>query len=992
MALLYLLLIAGVLHGQSRTITGTVTDENGGDPLIGVTVLEDGTSSGTVTDVDGTYSLTVSGPEAVLNFSYVGYLRQQQPVGQRSVIDLALVADNVALEEVVVVGYGKVRKSDLTGSVAQVSAEELSAYPVASATQALQGRAAGVQVQSTNGAPGSTPIVRIRGGTSINASSDPLYVVDGFVGGILPPPEEIASIEILKDASATAIYGSRGANGVVLVSTRRGQSGKARVTLNASYSLQNEIGRLDLLDADQYGDLIQEIDSAYVQGPDRVDWQDEIFRTGNIANVQLGFSGGSEQLDYYVSATAYDQTGIITNSDFQRFSLRSNLTFRLNEKLDLGVNLYGQKTNSQGVITQEGSGGASSTGVVMGAYLFEPDYGIVNANGDFSISRTGDPFNNPVATATQRTNENVGDATQANLQGNWTIIEGLTATLSAGASTTNYRGGSYIPTTLQAADQGRGGTGSINAGRNLNLLNENYLTYDRPLGATGNLNLVAGYSYQKERFESYRAESQSFITDAAGFYNLGGGSVPQQPASNLTETELVSWYGRVNYRLNDRYLLTFNARYDGSSTFSANNKYAFFPSAAVAWNLGREAFLVDANWLDNWKVRASYGVTGNRAIGAYQTLASFSTIAAIQNGQLVNAIRPTSVANNDLTWESTKQFNIGTDIDLLEGRLSLTFDYYDMRTEDLLFSVPLPEYSGFSSQLRNLGSTSNKGVEASVTVRSDFGDFSWDINLNASANRNRVEELPDDLDVFYSSSPGHLAGIGNTQVLREGEPVGSFLGFRYEGVYQEGDDFIPGSGFEQQAGGERFADIDGDGMLNNNDLTIIGDPNPDFIWGINNTFGYRNFDLNVFFQGSVGNDILSYTLLELGLLSGRTNATTESLNRWTPSNTNTDVPAANGGRSQKISSRYVYDGGYARLKNLALGYTLPASVLGAVRLSSLRIYLSAQNLLTITDYPGVDPETAYRSGGSTNANRNVGLDYGSYPNVKSYTLGINVGF
>lgn len=987
-----LLCCSGFVAAQSRSVSGTITDATNGDPLIGVTVLEDGTTSGTVTDVDGSYSISVSGPEAILNFSYVGYLRRQEVVAGRTVIDLELAPDNVALDEVVVVGYGKVRKSDLTGSVAQVSSEELSALPVASATEALQGRAAGVQVQSSNGAPGATPIVRIRGGTSINASSDPLYVVDGFVGGILPPPQEIASVEILKDASATAIYGSRGANGVVLVTTQRGRTGQARVTLNASYSFQEEINRLDLLDADQYANLIQEIDPAYQQGPANVDWQDEIFRGGSVGNYQLGVSGGSEQLDYFVSATAFDQQGVIINSDFQRYSLRSNLNFRLNDRIDLGVNLYGQKTSSKGVISQENSGGASNTGVVTGAYFFEPDYGLRDDNGNFTISRTGDPFNNPVATATERINENVGDATQANLIGNWRIFDGLTATVSGGAASTNYRGGNYLPTTLLAADQGRGGVGRINAGRNLNLLNENYLTYERPIGAEGNINVVAGYSYQKERFESFGAESQSFVTDAAGFYNLGGGANPQQPNSNLTETELVSWYGRLNYRLNERYLITFNARYDGSSTFSANNKYAFFPSAAVAWNLGREAFLENAEWLDSWKVRASYGSTGNRAIGAYQTLASFSTIAAIQNGQLVNAIRPTSVANNDLTWETTNQLNIGTDIDLLEGRLSLSFDYYDMQTEDLLFRVPLPEYSGFSSQLRNLGSTSNKGIEGSVTLRNDFGEFSWDLNLNASANRNEVVSLPDGLDVLYSSAPGHLVGIGNTQVLREGQPVGSFLGFRYEGVYQEGDDFLPGSGFEQQAGGERFADVNGDGMLNNLDLDIIGDPNPDFIWGFNNTLGYRGFDLNIFIQGSVGNDILSYTLLELGLLSGRTNTTVESLNRWTPTNTNTDVPAANGARSQKISSRYVYDGGYTRLKNLALGYTLPGNVLSALRISSLRVSLSAQNLITITDYPGVDPETAYRSGGSVNSNRNIGIDYGSYPNVKSFTLGLNVGF
>lgn len=503
---------------------------------------------------------------------------------------------------------------------------------------------------------------------------------------------------------------------------------------------------------------------------------------------------------------------------------------------------------------------------------------------------------------------------------------------------------------------------------------------------------MAGYSFQASESENWGARGTSFITDAFSFWNLGSSAVWQAPSSSFTDWQISSYYGRVNYSLSDKYLFTFNARYDGSSTFSRNHKWAFFPSGAIAWNMKNEKFLEDSDLISFWKWRGSYGITGNQAISPYQTLARFSPVFTVINNAPVNAVRPTTVANDNLTWETTAQLNIGTDMGFWNDRVTLSAEYYRMVTSDLLFAVQLPQYSGYTNQLRNIGQVENKGFELTIASRNLTGAFQWDTDINFSRNVNKVLSLPDGNEIQYGSGPGHMVGLGTTQLLREGYPVGSFFGWIYDGVYQEGDEFIPGGGFEQIPGGERFRDLNGDGVLNSDDRDIIGNPHPDFIWGWNNDFRWRNFDLNIFFQGSYGNDILSYTLMELDLMAGINNATTAALNRWTPTNTNTDIPRAANGRTRRVSTRWIYDGTFTRLKNLSLGYNLPQPVLDKLKVRRLRVYASAQNILTFTSYRGYDPEVNYQSSGATNGNRNLGLDYGSYPNAKNYTFGLNVGF
>lgn len=974
-----------------KTITGTVTDQSAGDGLPGVNIVAKGTSVGTVTDIDGNYRLSVPDETQILVFSSVGYVSEEVAINNQTVVNVALAPDVKSLSEVVVVGYGTQRKSDLTGSVSSVPSEELTAYPATDAVQALQGRAAGVQIQASNGEPGADLRVRVRGGTSINASSDPLYVVDGFVSGVLPPPEDIASIEVLKDASATAIYGSRGANGVILISTKKGKAGDMRVNFNASYSVQNPVSELDLLNAPQYAALQNELrgsDNPFAGGNQNIVWLDEVLQTGNIQNYQMSFSGGSEKVRYYLSGVYFGQNGIIQDSQFKRYSLTGNVEADLNERFIVGLNLVGRRSVQDGVLTQEATGDANGTGVIMGSYLFDPTLGIFNANGNYT---TVPPRDNPVASLVGRTNENLSDRVQTNVFGELKISEGLTLRSTWGAAIINDRDGRFtdaflIPTGGQAI-------AGIFTNKVTNLLNENYLNYVQDFGKHG-LSATAGYSFQSFETERFGAEVQNFTNNSVSFRNLGAANNLRNISSSLVDSRVVSFYARLNYSFDDRFIATFTNRYDGSSVLSPGNKWKYFPSGAIAWNIGNEGFLESIGLVDDLKLRASYGFTGNQTIDPYSTLARFSNYNAVLGNQLLVGLQPSDVANATLTWETTEQLDVGVDLGLWESRLTVTADYYDMLTRDLLFSRELPSYSGYGSQTQNIGQVSNRGFEVSLSSRNLVNEFKWNTSFNLSANRIRVEKLPiADQDIFFDGRPGQLVDVSNNIILREGETVGAFYGYVYDGVIQSENEILEGG--DQEVGGAKFLDLDGDGILDpENDRRVIGNPNPDFIWGLNNDFSYRGFDLNIFFQAVMGNDIFNITRMELETL-GQTdkNSTTNALNRWTSSNTGSDFPKALPGRPYRMSTRWIEDGSFVRLKNISLGYTLPAPLLEDVNLRSVRVYVSAQNLLTFTNYQGVDPEVAYQGGGDRRRNSNVqnGLDYGSYPNAQSFTFGINVG-
>ncbi|WP_159019076.1 SusC/RagA family TonB-linked outer membrane protein [Algibacter sp. L3A6] len=1003
----YLLLLAFcfafTVNAQQKTITGTVTSATDNQPLPGVNVIVKGTNTGASTDFDGNFSITVEGNNTTLSFSYVGFVLKTVVVGNQSKINVALAEDVSALEEVVVVGYGARKKSDLTGAVSSVKAEELNAFPVLNAEQALQGRAAGVVVQSNNGGEPGAPInIKIRGNTSINASSSPLIVVDGFVGASMPQPNDIQSMEVLKDASATAIYGSRGSNGVVLVTTKKGKSGKLTIEVNTNYAMQSTGDKLDLLNADEFAAYQQLRNPSYVQGTENTDWQDLLYKTGNTQNHQFSFSGGSDNINFYASANYFQQEGVIVNSDYEKMTFLSNIDAQVTDKLKLGFNLFGSRATKNGVSTQSTGETANGGGddVISLLVRFSPDLGIYDDNGEYTVNSVGDNVDNPYAVATERINETKSDRYRANLYANYDITENFAFKTTFGYSTFNENVGTYIPKTLLITDGGNNGTAEINNRQSTTLLSENYLTYKTEIGK-GSLTLLGGYSYQKNTTTRFSAGVQNLIDDDFSFYNLSGGDTPLIPDSSIVESEIQSQFGRINYDWDDKYLITATVRRDGASNFASNEKYAIFPSGAIGWKVSNEDFLMDHETISNLKLRASYGLTGNQAIDSYQSLAKFDNINGLYGGSVVNAVVPDQAANNDLKWETSYQTNIGIDLGLFNSKISLSLDYYNIDTKDLLMEDgSQAQYLGFltAASLRNVGEVNNQGFEISLNTRNITNDnFTWTTDFNWSTNKNEFKKLLNGQDVFLNAAPSYLSLGGSTHVLREGEAIGVFYGYEYRGVY-DGTNIPAGTAvFNGAVAGDALytdmADVSGarDGLINTDDQKLIGDPNPDWTLGINNNFSYKDFDLNIFFQGVQGGDIYNLTKLQANV--GDSNTTRDVLNAWSPTNTDSNIPTVSGVR--RSTSRFVEDGSYLRLKNLALGYNFPLEVTEKLGLDNLRLSVSGQNLLTFTNYSGLDPEVSYSGSGGSNdskANTTQGFDFGNYPTVKSVTVSLNLKF
>ena len=996
-----------------EVISGKVIDESG-EALIGVTVVVQGTNLGTATDIDGSFSIEAAS-DAVLEISYVGYQAQTIPVNGQTSINVTLGVDAELLDEVVVIGYGSVKKSDVTGSVSSVKAEELQAFPVLNAGQALQGRAAGVAVQTQNGGePGADISIRVRGSSSLNASSDPLVVVDGFVGASFPQQNDIASIEILKDASATAIYGSRGSGGVILITTKKGKTGKAVVEFNSSFSSQETTNRLDLLDANGFAEYQNMIranagDAPYAQGTENTDWQDEIYRTGNTQNYQLSVSGGGDNVNYYVSGTYFDQKGIIVNSDFEKIQFLANVDVKVNDRLKIGMNSIASRSEQDGVSTQStgrdaiGSVNGGGDDVVALAFRFSPDVGRFNEAGNFSQNTVGDDIENPWAVATQIRNETKTDNARTNVYADFEILKGLNFKTTLGYRTQNSSEGYFKPQTFVLS----AGGAFLESVKRTNLLNENYLTYTRPIGQ-GNLTATAGHSYQKRTTEGLEAGARGLLNDAFEWYNLEAGQIDQRTIdSRFSESEIESVFGRLNFDWANKYLLTATVRRDGASNFAANNKYATFPSVALGWKISNEDFLVDNLTLSNLKLRASYGLTGNQAIGPYASLATYNVQPPSEIGGAFG-VELAREANPNLKWETSSQTNVGLDVGLFENRITFSADYYNIDTKDLLAVDRASNfYLGTTDLdvLRNVGAINNRGIELSLTSTNiNKNDFKWSTNLNYARNRGEVVELSSGTELIGSGAPGYFSGA-TTYLLREGEALGLFWGLDYQGVYQGGDipegTALSGTSFDENdnpiPGEPLFAEVADEegnfnGIIDDNDRQIIGDPNPDFTFGITNTFTYKSFDLNIFFQGAVGGDI--YNLTAVQLFNGDSNGLTDVLNSWTPENTDTDIPRAVI-RGRERSSRFVEDGSYLRLKNIALSYSLPTGMLQNAGISSARLSISAQNLLTFTNYSGLDPEVSYfGSGGESSGDDNViqGHDYGNYPNLRSITFGVNLKF
>ncbi|MEO1011547.1 MAG: TonB-dependent receptor [Bacteroidota bacterium] len=993
--LITLLLFASFSVFPQDTITGTVTDAETGQPLPGATVLAS-SNNGTTTDFDGNYTIQITSQETTLTFSYVGYASQEVPIAGRRAINMQLSLDTSQLDEVVVIGYGAVKKSDFTGSLSSVKPEELTALPAINVNQALTGRAAGVQIIQNSGAPGANISVRIRGGNSLLGNNEPLYVVDGFPINGNPSyinPNDIESIEVLKDASATAIYGSRGANGVVMITTKTGKAGISKIEFETYTGFQEVRKRIDLLNAQEFVEIANERAANDGQSPffaedefasvgEGTDWQDAIFRTAPIQNHVLTFTGGNENTQYSVSASLFDQEGIVINSGFERYTLRGNISSKINKWLDLSYSTILSRTDQQAIFSDNGQRGNS---VLSAALIAPPVLPIFDENGNYT-DVTQFPFSpgvaeHPIALARERRDDRQTNDVLANLALNFHLTKNLDFKVSAGIESSDFRRDFYSSSELNATP---GGSASINTNRNTVLLNENILTYNPKLNNDNALTITGGFSYQQNRSVGLGASSADFVNDILLNNNLEAGNTPGIPTSFVTEWTLISGLGRINYNLMGKYLFTASFRADGSSRFGDDNKWGYFPSAAFAWRISQENFLKESGTINDLKLRASWGQTGSTAVSPFQTLNILGPDTIVLNDEFFVGFAPGSnLPNPDLKWETTTQYNIGIDLGLFENRLRLTADYYSKTTEDLLSIVPVPSSLGFTAVTQNIGEIENKGVEFTLGADILTGAFKWDIQANLAANRPNVNSLANGSDVFGTVLSNPLQTSIN--IVREGEPVGVFFGFLEDGldengqiVYQDlsGPDGVP------------------DGEITLDDKTIIGDPNPDFIYGLNSNFSYKGFDLNLFVQGVQGVDIFNFNASQhANSFNFGGNQIDDILNRWTPANPNPNAPypQVSVNTNFRESDRFVEDGSFLRLKNIRLAYNIPVQDLN-IGLSNAQIYVSGQNLITITDYSWFDPEISTRGGQSGRASFSQGIDQFGYPIAKTYTLGFRLGF
>lgn len=996
---------------RDSVISGTVTSAEEGDPLVGVTVKVKGTNVGTSTNATGAYSLAVPATAQTLVFNFLGYKDKEVAINNRTTINVIMEAEVQQMDELVVVGYGSQYREDLTGSVSSISRDEIERQTVSSPEQLLQGQVSGVRVTKNTGAPGGGSTVRIRGVSSIRAGNDPLYVIDGLPvsGGTsqsesplaLINPQDIVSIEVLKDASATAIYGSRGANGVILITTNRGQRGDTQVSLEAKYGVNQVRNQLDLLNSSQFIALANEAaansggEPVFANPPGsypNTNWQDEVFRQAPRQTYQLSVSGGNEDTRYALSANFLNEKGILIGSNFRRGSFRFNFDKQVSNKFTIGNNLIISRAQYNLIET----GGRGLSGIISGALQIPAVVPVRDEDGNY-VFQTENTIerDNPVASALEKTNTSDRLKGVGNLYAEYMIAEGLEARVSIGGDLGYRKRNFYAPrTTLQGRQND--GIGSVTTAQSFRWVNENTLTYQQEFLGLHDLTVLGGFTLERQTGESLRGASSGFVTDAYEFNNLGAGETPDNPATGSSESALVSYLGRINYSFDDRYLITLTGRIDGSSRFGAGNKYGFFPSGAVAWRISNETFMQQQNMFSNLKLRLSYGVTGNQEIGNFASLAQLGFSQVTFGDRIAIGINPSSLGNEDLKWERTTQYNAGLDIGLFNDRVNLTGEAYYKKTTDLLLTRRVPRFTGFSSYLDNIGSVENKGFELALETQNITGqEFSWNTSINFSINRNKVLKLSDGEPLFVGT-PVSFASGQSFRIIQEGESLGAFYGYVYGGVYadQQAIDNSPTAPESAQPGDPYLEDLNGDGNINGNDRRIIGNAFPDFTFGFTNTFFYKGFDLNIFIQGSHGNEILNMNTLRLESVRGFTNQTTDVLNRWTPENRNTDIPRATRSRNsasqtamRAISSRLIEDGSYIRLKNLTLGYTFPVDWVASIGARTLRLYASALNLITLTNYDGYDPEVS-----TYNNLGNIGADYGTYPKAKTFLMGIKLGF
>ncbi len=968
---------------QQKSISGRVTDVEG-QPLPGVSIVVKGTTSGVVTDPEGNFNLSDVSQDAILVFSFVGMKPQEVAVAGQTSFNIVMEEDAIGIEEVVAIGYGVVKKSDLTGSVGSIKADEIVKQPVTRIDQALQGRISGVQVTTISGAPGSGSSIRIRGGNSINAGNEPLYVIDGFIGGgdlNTINPNDIESVEVLKDASATAIYGSRGSNGVILITTKRGKNKKGfGVSLDSYTGIQSPVKKIDMLNGPEFAEYRNKFseflgNSAPFPNLNEVantDWQEILFRNVPMMSHTLNVYNNSENSNYFFSMNYLDQEGIQLGSGYTRYQLRFNFDQNLGTILKVGASLnasYSDRENPR----------ASA----LGAYVL-PTASVYLEDGSFERvdAINGGTYNNPIAQDELIRNNTYSNRALGNIYFQLTPTKGLQAKTTFGFDYNDTKQNHYrsvnLPTNFEAA---RGGQAFINTKFSRSIQNENTINYSKESG-NHSLNLLAGWTYQKFLSESLNVEAYGFTNDVTGF-NAVETSDPELISANSDETNwsLLSGLYRLNYSYKGKYLLTVSGRHDGSSRLAKGNKWEFFPSAAIAWRMLEEDFIKETEIFSNLKIRASYGKTGSQSINPYATLARLESGVNYLGDQQVVTFIPSGSADPSLKWEITDQYDIGLEAGFLKNRLNVEIDYYYKKTTDLLLARELAFQTGFSTRLENVGSLQNKGVDIMLrAIIVDKNDFSWDADLTLSTNKNKILELSGGKEFIEN-------GVGSRLIV--GESVNTFFGAKFIGLWQEGD---PGLGGNNVPGAMKFEDLDGDGVISALDGQIIGEGTPDFYGGFNNVLSYKNFTLSAFFDFNYGNDIYD--------LDGRhfntahiTNVYGKFRNRWTPENTDTDVPRAGTQMNsyfdaypgERGNSYDIHDGSYLKLKTLNLQYQVPVAT---KILKSLVVYGTATNLFTITKYKGFSPDV---NAEGTNSTRR-GFDSNGYPPAKMFLLGVKADF
>jgi TonB-dependent starch-binding outer membrane protein SusC len=996
--------------GTAMRITGKVTDDTG-DGLPGVSISVKGTTTATITDINGNYAIEAA-PGSTLVFSYTGFETQEATVGNSATLDVRMRSNENLLNDVVVIGYGSVKKSDLTASVATVKSADLKATPVTSVDQALSGRASGINVTQASGAPGGGVTVRVRGPNSIISGAEPLYVIDGIpvyssndaysVGGNRVAsnalaslnPNDIESVEVLKDASGTAIYGSRGANGVVLITTKRGKAGSTRVEYEGSQGVQTIAKRIEMMNASEYA----EYQNARARSRNQsepyanpaslgtgTNWLDETSRTGSIANHNLSFSGGNDKVTFLFAPAYFKNEGIIQGTDFERYSLRSNVEGKfLNDRVRVGTNSMMSRSGTNSVPTDRGGpGGAIIT--ILGQSPIGPVYG---QDGAYDLQAYDGRFlTNPVAEVNEVIDRDKGNRFLSNNYVNIELMKGLNFRTSFGVDFYSANRETWYSRQTRLGRE-RNRSYEIQQRNIVNFINENILSYSKSFG-NSRLDAVAGYTYQQDNNRAFGVSSNDFTTDDLEISRLDGGVKPQIPFSGRTEWVLRSMLGRVNYSLMDKYLVTVSFRRDGSSKFGPNNKYANFPSVAVAWRAKEESFLKNVNAISDLKVRASYGITGNSEIPAYQSPAVLSGGQNYLVGeQLVPGVAVTAVGNPDLKWETTRMLDFGVDFGILNGRVNFTADYFQNKTSDLLLFVVQPFSTGFRAALQNSGELENKGFELSANaVAVKTRDLTLNIGGNISTLQNKVTSLGGTAP-FYSYVVSHLGPEGS--YIAEGAPIGGWNGFNAIGLWQnQGEiDANPNLTGIDKPGYVRYEDVNGDGTINNGDRKLLGNPNPNITWGLNTGLNFKGLDFNIFFRGAHGHQIRNLQASEHADGVGNYNqykvVATESWSASNPGGTRPVVDATREFPSYfRRSNFFIEDGDFVRLQNATIGYTMPK--IKGVR--SLRVYLSGQNLALWTKYTGFDPEVS--NGGQSALNR--GDDYDAYPRARTYNIGVQLG-